>query len=461
MKILIAGAGAVGTHLARLLSRDNMNVILMDEDSEKLAYLNSELDIMTIDKSPVSIQGLKDAGIKDADLVIAVTPNESDNITCAVLAKQLGAKKTVARVDNYEYMLPENAETFKAMGIESLIYPELLAAQDIAASAKYSWVRQLWEFNNGELLLLSVKMHDSHPMFDKEIVNKDNQLVGHTLKEIGIAHGHTFHVVAIRRDGEAVIPYGDERIMPRDLVFFMTTKENLNEIRRLSGKDNYPAIKSSIIIGGGKLSVRASWKLLENHEQVKILEPDMARCEQLGGLVKTGNALIVNGDGFDMDLLEEESYGNMDAFISLTDNDQENILSCVAARRRGVRKTIAQVENLDYFDMATDLDVGTIINKKMIAASHIYRMLLKADVDNVKKLAIGNAEMAEFVVKAGSKVTKRPVKDLGIPHGVNIGGMSRDGKSMLVSGATQMREGDKVVVFCLDNTLRKLDKFFR
>ena len=162
-----------------------------------------------------------------------------------------------------------------------------------------------------------------------------------------------------------------------------------------------------------------------------------------------------------MDLLEEESYGNMDAFISLTDNDQENILSCVAARRRGVRKTIAQVENLDYFDMATDLDVGTIINKKMIAASHIYRMLLKADVDNVKKLAIGNAEMAEFVVKAGSKVTKRPVKDLGIPHGVNIGGMSRDGKSMLVSGATQMREGDKVVVFCLDNTLRKLDKFFR
>jgi len=461
MKIVIAGAGAVGTHLARLLSRDNMNVILMDEDGEKLSHLNSELDIMTIDKSPVSIRGLKDAGVKDADLVIAVSPNESDNITCAVLAKQLGAKKTVARVDNYEYMLPENAETFKAMGIESLIYPELLAAQDIAASSKYSWIRQLWEFNNGELLLLSVKMHDAHPMFDKEIINRDNQLVGHTLKEIGMAHGHNFHVVAIRRDGEAVIPYGDEKIMPRDLVFFMTTKENLNEIRRLSGKDNYPSIKSSIIIGGGKLSVRASWKLLENHEHVKIIESNMARCEQLGGLVKSGNVLVVNGDGFDLDLLDEESFGNMDAFISLTDNDQENILSCVAARRRGVRKTIAQVENLDYFDMATDLDVGTIINKKMIAASHIYRMLLKGDVDNVKKLAIGNAEVAEFVVKAGSKVTKRPVKDLGIPRGVNIGGMSRDGKSMLVSGVTQLKEGDKVVVFCLGNTLRKLDKFFR
>ena len=395
-----------------------------------------------------------------ADLFIAVTPNESENLTCAMLAKQLGARKTVARVDNYEYVKPDNAELFKKMGIESLIYPELLAAEDIKASSRYSWVRQMWEFNNGELLLLSVKMHDAHPIYEKEISNKDNQLVGHTLKEIGMAHGHNFHVVAISRDGETISPHGDERILPRDLVFFMTTRDNLAEIRHLTGKDDYPSVKNSLIIGGGKLSVRASWKLASIHDSVKIIEPDNKRTEALQSLVSP-KTMILEGEGYDVDLLNDEGYGSMEALIALTDNDQQNILACVAARRRGIRKTIAQVENLDYFDMANDLDIGTIINKKMIAASHIYRMLLKGDVDNVKMLAIGNADVAEFVVKPGSQMTKKRVMELRLPRGVNIGGMSRDGHSMLVSGPTQLQAGDKVVVFCIDGTLRKLDKFFK
>ena len=460
MKIIIAGAGAVGTHLARMLSNDRHDVVLIDAHEGRLARLANELDIMSLAQLPTSISGLKAAEVDRADLFIAVTPDESENITCAMLAKQLGASKTVARVDNYEYMKPENRELFKRMGVESLIYPELLAAQDIAASARYSWVRQLWEFNGGELLLLSVKMHDAHPIYEKEISNKENQLVGHTLKEIGMEHGHNFHVVAIKRDGETVSPHGDERILPRDLVFFMTTRENLSEIRRLTGKDDYPAVKRSLIIGGGKLSVRASWKLADIHDSVKIIEPNHARTEQLLSLVAP-KTMILEGDGYDVDLLNDEGYGSTEALIALTDNDQQNILACVAARRRGIRKTIAQVENLDYFDMANDLDIGTIINKKMIAASHIYRMLLEGDVDNVKMLAIGNADVAEFVVKAGSQVTRRPVMDLHFPHGVNIGGMSRGGVSMLVSGHTQLQVGDKVVVFCIGNTLRNLDKFFK
>ena len=459
MKIVIAGAGAVGTHLARMLSNDNQDVVLIDPKEKNILRLTSELDIMTLMRQPTSIEAMKDAEVHRADLFIAVTPNESENLVCAMLAKQLGAKKTVARVDNYEYMMPENLQLFKNMGIESLIYPELLAAEDIAASARYSWVRQLWEFNNGELLLLSVKMHDAHPIFEKEISNKDNQLVGHTLKAIGRAHGHNFHVVAIKRDGETVSPNGDEKILPRDLVFFMTTRENLNEIRRLTGKEDYPAVRNSLIIGGGKLSVRASWKLGDIHESVKIVEANPKRTEELQSLVSP-KTMILEGEGYDVDLLNDEGYGSMEALIALTDNDQENILACVAARRRGIRKTIAQVENLDYFDMADDLDIGTIINKKMIAASHIYRMLLKGDVDNVKMLAIGKADVAEFVVKPGSQVTRKKVMDLHLPNGVNIGGMSREGRSMLVGGGTQLQAGDRVVVFCVNNTLRKLDKFF-
>ena len=175
MKIVIAGAGAVGTHLARMLSNDNQDVVLIDANESKLARWSNELDIMTLVRQPTSIAGLKDAEVNRADLFIAVTPNESENLTCAMLAKQLGAKKTVARVDNYEYMKPENLEYFKNMGVESLIYPELLAAEDIAASSRYSWVRQLWEFNGGELLLLSVKMHDANPKDEREISNKENQ----------------------------------------------------------------------------------------------------------------------------------------------------------------------------------------------------------------------------------------------------------------------------------------------
>lgn len=459
MKIIIAGAGAVGTHLARLLSNDNMNVVLMDEDVEKLVRLNSTLDIMTLPKPPSSIEALKDAGVKDADLFIAVTPNESENLTCASLAKQLGAKKTVARVDNYEYMKSENRKLFTQSGIDSLIYPELLAAKDIAASARYSWVRQLWEFDEGDLVMLSVKMHDSTPLYDKEIRNENNMLVGRTLKEIGITYGHHFHVVAIRRGTETVVPYGEEKILPRDLVFFMTTREGIDQIRHLSGKDSYPHVKHGVIIGGGKLSVRTDWALPEDLT-LKIIEPSHDRCLQLGGLTRS-RTLIINGEGYDMDVLADEGFNNLEAFIALTNNDEENILACVAARRKGVRKTIAQVENLGYFDMATDLDVGTIINKKMIAASHIYQMLLKSDVDNVKMLSFADADVAEFVVKPNSKVTKKPIMELDIPYGVNLGGMIRDGKSMLIGGKTQIQAGDKVVAFCIGNTLKKLDKLFK
>lgn len=308
--------------------------------------------------------------------------------------------------------------------------------------------------------MLSVKMHDANPIYEKEISNKDNQLVGYTLKDIGRQHGHNFHVVAIKRNGETISPNGDEKILPRDLVFFMTTKDKLDEIRHLTGKDDYPAVKNSLIIGGGKLSARASWKLNEIHNNVKIIEPDRQRTEELQALVSP-DTMILEGEGYDVDLLNDEGYNTMEAIIALTDNDQANILACVAARRRGIRKTIAQVENLDYFDMADDLDIGTVINKKMIAASHIYRMLLKGDVNNVKMLTIGNADVAEFVVKPHSKMTKKIIMEQNLPRGVNIGGMSRDGKSMLVGGRTQLQAGDKVVVFCTGNTLRKLDKFFK
>ena len=459
MKIVIAGAGAVGTHLARLLSKDNLSVVLIDHDENILAKLNNELDIMTCAVSATSIDGLRKAGVENADLFIAVTSHESKNITSALLARQLGARRTVARVDNYEYMKPENRVFFEKAGIDALIYPELLAAREIADSAQYSWARQMWKFGvDGNLLLLNVKMGHSLPL--QENGQESNQLLGYTLREIGMRHGHSFHVVAIRRDNETVMPHGDVRILPHDIVFFMTTPGEVTTLRHLLGKDHYPQVKRALIIGGGKLSVGADWALPESMD-IKILEADEARCEELGRLTRS-RTLVIHGEAHDMDLLNDEGYGqHLEAFIALTPNDEKNILACVAAHRKGVPKTIAQVENLDYLGMAEALDVGTVINKKAIAASYIYQMLLKSSVDNMKMLNVADAEVAEFVVRKGSLVTWCPVMETGLPRGVNIGGMVRDGKGYLVGGQTVLQEGDRVVLFCIGGTLKKIDRYFK
>ncbi len=457
MKIVIAGAGAVGTHLARMLSNENFDIVLIDEDEDKLTKLNNELDIMALVASPTSIKGLRQAGIESANLFIAVTPNESENLTCCMLAKQLGAKRTVARIDNYEYMEPSHLRLFENMGISSLIYPEMLAGKEIAESAQYSWVRQYIEFD-GDLVLFSVKMHDFN-LLEKSQKGYENRnmLLGHTLKELG-ADGHKFHVVAIKRDGDTILPSGDERILSEDLVFFMTTKDEISNIRHLTGKDNYPSVKHFMIIGGGKLAVRTDWSIPDNLS-VKIIEKDYARCEELGRLTKD-RTMIINGDGYDLDLLKDEGYNHIEAFIALTNNDEKNILACVAARRNGICNTYAQVENLAYLDMAESLDVGTVVNKKMLAASHIYQMLLKADVNNVKMLTVADADVAEFVVKEGSRATKKPIMELNLPRDINIGGMIRNGRGELVSGRTQLQAGDRVVAFCASQTLKRLERFF-
>ena len=446
MKIIIGGAGAVGTHLAELLSNEKQDIILMDEDKDKLSAMDSNFDLMTVCASPTSIQALKNAGVDDADLFIAVTPEESRNMTACMIANNLGAKKTVARIDNYEYLLPKHKEFFSKLGVNSLIYPEMLAAKDIVDAIKMSWIHQWWEFYGGALILVGAKMKETA------------QILNVPLFELG-SRNIPFHIVAIKRGNETIIPRGDDMIRLNDIVYFTTTRKYIPYIQKISGKEHYPEVRNVMIMGGSRIAVRTS-QYIPDSMQVKIIESDLNRCHRLTDLVDD-KVMIINGDGRDLDLLTQEGLKDTDAFVALTGNSETNILACLAAKRMGVTKTVAEVENIDYISMAESLDIGTVINKKMIAASHIYRMLLKGDVNNVKMLTIGNADVAEFVVKPHSKMTKKIIMEQNLPRGVNIGGMSRDGKSMLVGGRTQLQAGDKVVVFCTGNTLRKLDKFFK
>ena len=445
MRIIIAGAGAVGTHLAKLLSREKQDIILMDEDEEKLNPLSSNFDLMTVEASPTSIKSLQEVNVDDADLFIAVTPDESRNMTACMLASNLGAQKTVARIDNYEYLLPKNKEFFKKLGVDSLIYPEMLAAKEIVSSVRMSWVRQWWEFCGGALILIGVKMRETAEVLDVPL----HQLGG---------PGLPYHVVAIKRGNETIIPRGDDSIKLHDIVYFTTTRKHVPHIRKIAGKEDYPDTRKVMIMGGSRIAVRAA-QYAPDYMQIKIVESDLSRCHRLTELL-SDKTMIINGDGRDLSLLEEEGLRNTEAFVALTDNSETNILACLAAKRMGVHKTVAEVENVDYISMAESLDIGTVINKKFIAASHIYQMMLDADVNNVKSLTFGSAEVAEFTVREGSRITRHAVKDLGLPKGTTIGGLIRNGEGVVVTGNTQVKAGDHVVVFCLSMMIKKIERFF-
>ena len=446
MKIVIAGAGAVGTHLSKLLSGEHQNCVLIDDDDERLSTL-SEYDVMTYNASPTSIKALKEAGADKADLFVGVTPEESTNLNACILAHALGAKKTVARIDNYEYLSNENQIFFKNLGVDSMIYPEVLAAIDITNGLKLSWVRQRWDVHNGALILLGVKLRDS-----AEILNRP-------LREL-CGPEDPYHIVAIKRDDDTIIPTGMDELRTNDLAYFMTTKEYIPYIRKIVGKEHYTDVKNVIIMGGGKTAVRAALSI-PSYMNVKIIEKSSQRCEKLNELLEKEEAMVIHGDGRDLGLLEEEGIKNTQAFVALTGNAETNILACMTAKKLGVRKTIAMVENLDYVSMAESLDIGTIINKKTIAASHIFQMMLEADVDNLRSLMLVDADVAEFTAAEDSKVTKKPVKDLRLPFGTTIGGLVRNGVGMLVNGNSQIQAGDSVMVFCHEQKLNNLEKYFK
>lgn len=448
MKIIIAGAGAVGTHLAELLSLEDHDIILMDENpdkTEEIAAGNHDLLIMNV--PPTSISGLKEAGVAHTDLFIAVTPEETKNITCCMLAHTLGAKKTVARVDNSEYTTEHYREVFKKMGIDSLVYPEELAAKEIIDGLKRSWVRQYWEVHNGALCLLGIKLRqEAADLYNKPL----KELCGPT---------SPFHIVAIKREEATIIPNGNTEMCLGDIAYFMTTRKHIQLIRKIVGKEGYADVRKAMIMGGGDITMHVAQAKPDNIT-LKIIEQDEERCQKLLEQLDDNDTMIIHGDARDTDLLIDEGIRDMQGFAALTPNTENNILACLAAKRLGVRKSIAQVENMDYVAMAGKLDIGTIVNKKTIAASHIHRMMLDTDVASIRRLAIADADIAEFVAAEGSPITKKPIREFHFPSGITLGGLVRDGVGMSIGGNTQVLPGDCVVVFSKAGLIRQIDNYF-
>ena len=449
MKIIIAGAGAVGTHLAQLLSKDDHDIVVIDESSDKTDMLteSGNYDLMTINLPPTSIAALKEAGVQHAQLFIAVTPDESRNLNCCMLAHTLGAKKTVARVDNAEYVQQQYRDIFSNMGIDSLIYPEMLASQEIIEGLHHSWVRQYWEIHNGALIMMGIKLRETAKILDiplRELCPPDAP----------------YHIVTIKRDYSTIIPGGNDILKLGDIAYFITTRKHASLIRQLVGKEEYPDVKNVMVMGGGRISVQLAHNK-PDWISMRIVEQSEERCLQLNDLLENDDIVVIHGDGRDTGTLVDEGIKKCQAFAALTPETETNILACLAAKRLGVRKTVALVENMDYVNMAEKLDIGTIINKKVIAASHIYQMMLDADVTTMKSLTIANADVAEFLALEGSLITQRPIREQRLPQGVALGGLIRDRIGMPINGSTIVQPGDSVVVFAIDGLVKKMDRFFR
>lgn len=446
MNIVIAGIGAVGTHLARMLSRQEHNIMLIDTNQEKLEELESQIDILFLVGSCTSIGTLKDAEVGKCDLYIAVNPVEDQNINSAILAKKLGAKRTIARVNNSEYLETENAEYLRSIGIDSLIYPERLAAEEIVASLKQIGSRQMHVFSDGRLQLLSIKL------WEKALI------LNYTLVKMAETYGaDQFRIVAIKRQNKTIIPRGNDELQFGDLIFVVTSPSFVPKVLALCGKQQFE-IRDILIVGASRIGIKTA-SLLEKSYNVKIIEKDREKCMQLADKLKS--TLVINGDGRDLSLLREEGIRNIDAFISLTGSSETNILSCLMAKKMGVKKSVAEVENIDYIDLAENFGIGTLINTKLIAASHIYRYTMNVDVRHLKFLTFTEAEVFELEARKGAKITKAALQHVNFPADATVGGIFRGEETIIAKGDVQIQAGDKVVIFARPDAVEKVIKYFQ
>ncbi|WP_136480020.1 Trk system potassium transporter TrkA [Cognatitamlana onchidii] len=448
MKIIIAGAGEVGFHLAKLLSYESQEITLIDPNKKSLAYADAHLDIRTVKGDATSIAILKEARIDSCELFIAVTSSETTNITVSVLAKQLGATKTIARITNTEFIQYKEEVGFTKFGIDELISPEALASSEIELSLKQSSFNENYEFEDGALTMAGLTLSSSA------------SFVGKSVKEAAAIFPEIHFVpIAIQRFGTqyTIIPRGSTKFKRGDNVVFITSEGGADELCRLTGKVNRD-IKDVMILGGDDIAFKTAKDLSEKSFNVKLLEGNRDRAFEIADALT--KVLVINSDGRNVDVLDEENISDMDAFIAVGPNSETNIMSCLVAKSKGVKKTIALVENMDYFDLSHSIGIDTLINKKLLAANNIFRYIRRGEVVAMTKLSNLNAELLEFEVKATSAVCNKTIKSIDFPRTAIIGGVIRDGVGMIALGSFKIKEGDRVVVCCLLKSIKTVEKLF-
>ena len=448
MKIIIAGAGEVGCHLAKLLGESNHDITIIDNNAERLTKAGEVVDAVSIFGNPTSISVLQSAKVDKADLFVAVFPDKDQNvnIVSALLAKEMGAKKVTARINTAEYLSYENKSLFTQLGIDLMFYPERMAAYEIADLVRESGMTEFVQFGHGKLQLIEFKIEEDSPLIGREISD-----FVYPIENL------PFRIVAISRGEGTLIPTKDSKMRLGDLVYAMALRDTVYEVLKEAGKKEV-AVKSVCIVGGGPMGEILAAKLEKTIPSVKIIEHNRARCEELSQILE--KTMIINGDGRNTDWLYEENIQGCDVFVAVTGDSETNIMTCAAAKKMGVNKTIAEVENIEYIKLAEGMGVDAVINKKILSASRIFRFTLTDKIHSIKYLSESDAVALEYIVHPGSPVTKAPVKDLEIPRDAIIGGVIRGTDSFIAYGSTRIEAYDHVVVFTLPSSLKEIDKLF-
>ncbi|WP_010521887.1 Trk system potassium transporter TrkA [Aquimarina agarivorans] len=448
MKIIIAGAGEVGFHLAKLLSFESQDITLIDLDKDALAYAENHLDIRAVKGNATSISVLKKANVGKADLIIAVTGVETANITIGVLANELGVGQSIANISNTEFINNDEDIGFKKFGIDELISPETLAANEISLLLNQSAFDDTYQFDNGALIMVGTTLSGEAPFVGKTV-----QVAAKIFPELH------FIPIAIQRMGTqfTIIPRGSTEFRKGDHVYFITAREGVDELYKLTGKEK-TKIKDVMILGGSKIGAKSAKDLCANKFNIKLVEKIPERAFDLADNLP--KALVINGDGRNVELLEEENLHDMDAFVAVTGNSETNIMSCLIAKSKGVPKTIALVENMDYFQLSHSIGVDTLINKKLLAANSIFRYVRRGEVLAMTKLNNMNAELLEFEVKYTSKVANTIIKEIDFPRSAIIAGVVRGEEGLIPLGDFKIKPADKVVVCCLPKAIVQVEKLF-
>ena len=446
MRIVIAGMGDVGYHLAKQLSNEEHDIIAIDMDQQRLSYSDSMADILTINGSSTSVAILKEAKVDKADLFVAVTSFEEVNVTSAILAKKLGAKKTIARISNSEY-LDDNVDVkFSEIGIDFMIYPEELAAREMVNLILRSAATDIMDFEGGKLSVIGLRLDKDAPVIRKTIVDIAKEFAS-----------FDFRIVALHRNFRTIIPKGNDRFLPNDQVFVITRPEGNNVVLKLAGKEDIN-FNNIMILGGSKIGRRVA-ELLEDKMTVKLIESDEDKTLQLADSLTS--TLVIKGDGRDIDLLAQEGIIDVDAFVAVTEDAETNIITCLMAKHLGVKKAIALVDKVNYIPLTQTIGLDSLINKKLIAANNISRYIRKSEVLALSTLEGIDADIMEYVVQPNSLITKKPIKDLNFPKEAIIGGIIRGEESIIAVGDTKIQNGDKVVVFSLPGGVKQTEKFFK
>ena len=445
MKIVISGVGEMGSHLARMLSGNGHDITIIDSDAKALEEVDNGADLITIEGDTTAFAVLRKAGVRRCDLFIAVNHDENQNILAAIMAKQLGAKKSIARVDNSEYLEPNNKEMFIDMGIDYLFYPEKDAAREVINLLGYTSTSDYVDFSGGLLSLVVFRLEPTSPLLGRKLMDLT---VDGSLDE--------FRAVAITRGSQTIIPRGHDEFMEGDVVYVIARQDVARSVAELSGQKSV-AVKNLMILGGSRIGMRVALEL-QDELNIKLVEYNGEKAYRLAE--ELDKTLIIHEDGRNLDAMLEEGLSNMDAFLAVTGRSETNILAAMQAKRMGVKKVIAEVENLNYIRLAERVGIDTIINKKRVTASNIFRFTMSTDVQAIRCLTGSEAEVLEFIVKPNSPATKSMIKDMHLPQDMIIGGIVRGDKVFIAVGDTQMQAYDRVVVFSMPDSIAKAGEFF-